>query len=105
MNNTETLSKTGKQFYTWSTLGSFGGAVVVVTVIWNVLISINQSYFDKNVVVLAISLFILLAFAVLTEPSKNVEQTTWRQKGQKGLITVLNGCLVYNAVLGFSITA
>ena len=97
MKGKKTLANTGKQFYTWSTLVSFAGATVVVTLIWNMLKSINMSYFGGDVVALIVSLVLVGAFAFFTEPE---EKTTWRQKGQKAIITLVNSFLVYSAVIG-----
>ena len=97
----KTLATTGKQFYTWGTLASFAGATIVVTLIWNVLKGINASYFGGNIVALIISLALVGTFAFLTEPE---EKTTWRQKGQKAIITFVNSLLVYSAVIGGKVT-
>ena len=99
--NGKTLANTGKQFYTWGTLVSFAGSTVVTTLIWSVLKGINSSYFGGNLVALIISLSLVGAFAFLTEPE---EKTTWRQKGQKAIITFVNGLLVYSAVIGGKVT-
>ena len=101
MNDKKTLANTGKQFYTWGTLVSFAGATVAVTLIWSVLKSISASYFGSNVVPLVVSLVLVTAFAFLTEPE---EQTTWRQKGQKAIISLVNSLLVYSAVIGANFT-
>lgn len=101
MNGKKTLANTGKQFYTWSTLVSFAGATVAATLIWNVLKGVNLGYFGNNIVGLVISLALVGAFAFFTEPE---EKTTWRQKGQKAIITFVNGLLVYSAVIGGKVT-
>jgi hypothetical protein len=99
--NGKTLANTGKQFYTWGTLVSFAGATVVTTLIWSILKGINPGYFGGKIVALIVSLSLVGAFAFLTEPE---EKTTWRQKGQKAIITFVNGLLVYSAVLGGNVT-
>ncbi len=96
------LVNTGKQFYTWGTVGSFTGATAVVVLIWNVLRRLQVNCFFSEIVPLVISIFVMTAFALFTEPSKTEEITTWRQKGQKAIITLINSFLIYSAVLGFS---
>lgn len=98
------LTNTGKQFYTWETIGSFAGATGVVVLIWNVLKHISPDTFVSEIVPFGASFFVMIAFALLTEPPKKVEPTTWRQKGQKMVITIVNSFLVYSAALGFNST-
>ncbi|MFQ5915390.1 MAG: hypothetical protein ACE5JS_19650 [Nitrospinota bacterium] len=95
-----TLTKTGKRFYTWETLLAFGSATLVVRLSWNVLKNVAPGYFDTKIVPLVISFVLMTALALFTEPPKEMEQTTWKQKGQKAMITIVNSLLVYSAAVG-----
>lgn len=91
------ITKTGKQFYSWGTIGTFSGATGVIVLIWNALKSIGPGYFNSNIVPLVISFLMMGAFAILTEPP---EKTTLLDKSQKAVETIVNSFLLYSVVVG-----
>ena len=97
----DNLSRTGKQFYTWGTLGSFSGSAAAVVIVWTALKRMAPSHLSTELVPFVISLVLIGALAFFTEPPKEEEQTTWRQKGQKIVITILNSFMVYLSAVGF----
>jgi len=96
------LANAGKQFFTWSTLGSLAGTVALVTLIWNVLKGLQFGGYDfgSNYAPFGLSLIIMGIIALLSEPD---EKTTWRQKAQKAVITIANGLVVYAATVGLTV--
>ena len=91
------MAEAGKRFYSWQTLSTLGGSVGAVTMIWAVLRNVGGQDFAANWVALVLSVVIVAAIALLTEPP---EQTTWRDKGQKAFQAVFNSILVYATVVG-----
>ncbi len=91
----------GRSFFSWATLGSFAGAVTTVNIIWATLKSLEITWANSNLVPLTASLFIMAVYGVFSEPD---EPTIWRQKGQKTIQGLVNGLLVYSAVVGISVT-
>ena len=93
-------SGAGKRFYTWQTMGTFSGTTGVVLLVWTSLKGLNGDMFSGEITPFVLSFVAMIGFAVLTEPPG--EKTTWRQKGQKALITLVNAFLVYSATLGIT---
>ena len=96
-------SKAGERFYSWQTISSLVGCTAAVTLIWNVLSNVGGEIFANNIALLGISFVVVAALSIFTEPPKGVT-TTWRQKGQKTLQTVINSFLVYSTALGAGTT-
>jgi len=94
---TGNVAQSARSFYNWTTLGSFAGAATAVNIIWVTLQSLNLSWADSNVVPLVTSICIMLLYGIFSEPD---ERTTWWQKGQKTLQGLMNGLLIYSAVVG-----
>ncbi len=94
------LSDTGKQFYTWGTMGTFSATTGVVLSIWTALKGISPDIFSSEITPLVTSFVVVMAFALFTEPPE--EKTTWRQKSQKAVITIVNSFLIYSTALGFT---
>ena len=98
---TGALATTGRSFYSWATLGSFAGAATAVNIVWVTLKSLEISWAGSYLVPLITSLCIMAAYGILSEPD---ERTTWWQRGQKTVQGLMNGLLIYSAVIGISVT-
>ena len=94
------LSDTGKRSYTWQTMTTFSGTTGVVLLVWTGLKGLNADMFSGEITPFVLSFVAMIGFAVLTELPE--EETTWRQKGQKAVITLANAFLVYSATLGLT---
>ena len=98
---TGTLATTGKTFYSWATLGSFAGAATAVNIVWMTLKSLEVSWANSNLVPLTVSLCIMALYGVFSEPD---DHTTWLLRGQKIIQGLMNGLLIYSAVVRISVT-
>ena len=94
----------GKRFFSWQTLASFGGSVIAVEILWEVLKALQffGKDFESYHTPFWASIILISAIAIFSEPDYKVEPTNWRQKGQKSIQMILNGFLVFAAVVGVS---
>lgn len=101
------VAEFGKRFYSWQTLSSFGGSMIAVKILWEALKSLKLGgyEFTSNILPFWASIILVSAIAIFTEPDYKVEATDWRQKGQKAVQTIVNGFLVFAAVVGLTTVA
>jgi hypothetical protein len=99
---TGAVAVSGRAFFSWATLGSFAGTATAVNIIWMTLQSLDIAWASSKLVPLIASLCIMAVYGVFSEPD---ELTTWWQKGQKVIQGIVNGLLVYSAVVGISVIA
>ena len=101
------VAKPGEKFYSWETLASFGGSVAAVKILWEVLKALKLGGYDftSKIFPFWASVILVFAIAIFTEPDYSVNRTIWRQKGQKAVQTIVNGFLVFAAVVGLTIVA
>ena len=91
------LSKTGKHFFTWETLVSFGGVTSAVLAIW-ALVRRFSNIFESALTPLITTFILMFLLAYITEPAS--EKTTGFQKGQKIIIVIFLSLLIFSAVVG-----
>ncbi len=94
------MSETGKRFYSWQTIASLTGTTAAVTMIWTVLGDVAGAAYATKISLLIISVIIVAALALFTEPAKDSQQTPWKSKGQKAVQAAINSCLVYTTATG-----
>jgi hypothetical protein len=97
---TGAIAKEARSFYNWSTLGTFAGTATAVNVIWVTCKSLGFGWAESYIVPLVASLVIMAVYGVLSEPE---EKTTWWQKSQKIVQGLINGLLIYSAVIGIKV--
>lgn len=97
---TGAIAKEARSFYNWATLGTFAGTATAVNVIWVTCQSLEFGWAGSYAVPLVSSLLIMAVYGVLSEPDG---KTTWWQKGQKTVQGLINGLLIYSAVIGIGV--
>ncbi|GEM_PF-5869631 len=94
----------GKRFFSWQTLASFGGSVIAVKILWEVLKALQffGKDFESYHTPFWASIILVFAIAIFSEPARKDESTNWQQKGQKSIQTIFNALLVFAAIIGVS---
>lgn len=100
-NVTATRTSIGRQFYSWSSLGSFAGSVSAVTIVRQVAQSLELEAASNNWFSLVVSLIVVIIIAFATEPFGSDDGVTAKVNiFQKTVQTLFNSLLVYSAVIG-----
>lgn len=92
------MATAGKQFYSWATIISFGGATAIVVTAWTVLTNLDNLFASQWTPFVA-SFVVVGAIALFSEPSN---RTRWQDKGQKTFQAVVNGFMVSSASMGLN---
>ncbi|MFQ6006972.1 MAG: hypothetical protein ACE5OQ_15895 [Woeseia sp.] len=93
-----TMASAGKQFYSWATIMSFGGATAIVVTAWTVLSNLDKFFATQWTPFIA-SFVVVGAIALFTEPSVTTRR---RDKGQKAFQAIVNGFMVSSASMGLN---
>ena len=100
------MSETGKHFYSWQTIASLTGTTAAVTMIWSVLGDVAGTAYASKISLLLISVIVVAALALFTEPPRGAHQASskakgrWKSVGQKTVQAAINSCLVYMTATG-----